>query len=105
MLERILNAVLEGEMDAHLSNEEGSKVNCCNGKMPKQVQTRYGEVNIEIPRDCDGSFTPQIVKKREAILAEGMADQIIRQITPIYKKQCIKLPKHIHCEIIYSAHL
>ena len=45
--------------------------------MPKQVQTRYGEVNIETPRDRDGFFDPQIVKKRETILAEGMADQII----------------------------
>jgi putative transposase len=72
-----LNAALEGEMDAHLSKEEGSKANRRNGKMPKQVQTRYGEVNIEPPRDRDGSFAPQIVKKRETILAEGMADQII----------------------------
>lgn len=48
-----------------------------NGKIPKQVQTRYGEVNIETPRDRDGSFDPQTVRKRETILAEGMANQII----------------------------
>ena len=77
MLERILNAALEGEMDAHLSLDERSKGNRRNGKMPKQVQTRYGEVTVETPRDRDGSFEPQTVKKRETILAEGMADQII----------------------------
>src|SRR5574344_1790661 len=77
MLERILNAALEGEMDAHLSGEERSKGNRRNGKMPKQVQTRYGEVTIETPRDREGTFDPQTVKKRETILAEGMADQII----------------------------
>ena len=43
----------------------------------KQVQTCYGAVTIETPRDRDGSFEPQTVKKRETILAEGMADQII----------------------------
>ena len=45
--------------------------------MPKQVQTFYGEVTVETPRDRDGSFEPQTIKKRETILAEGMADQII----------------------------
>lgn len=77
MLERIMNTVLEGEMDAHLFSEEGSKANRRNSKMPKQVQTHYDEVNIEPPRDHDGSFDPQTVKKRETILANGMADQII----------------------------
>ena len=77
MLERILNAALEGEMDAHLTSEERSQGNRRNGKMPKQVQTCYGEVTVETPRDRDGSFEPQTVKKRETLLAEGMADQII----------------------------
>jgi len=77
MLERILNAALEGEMDAHLCGDERSKGNRRNGRMPKQVQTRYGEVTLETPRDRDGSFEPQTVKKRETILAEGMSDQII----------------------------
>ena len=77
MLERILNAALEGEMDAHLTSEERSQGNRRNGKMPKQVQTCYGEVTVETPRDRDGSFEPQTVKKHKTILAEGMAEQII----------------------------
>ena len=77
MLERILNAALEGEMDAHLTSEERSQGNRRNGKMPKQVQTCYGAVTVETPRDRDGSFEPQTVKKRETIFAEGMAEQII----------------------------
>lgn len=77
MLERILNAALEGEMDSHLNEEVREGGNRRNGKMSKTVQTRYGEVNVETPRDRDGSFDPQTVRKRETILAEGMADQII----------------------------
>ena len=77
MLERILNAALECKMDAHLSEEERSKGNRRNGKMSKQVQSRYGEITVDTPRDRDGSFDPQTVKKRETILAEGMAGQII----------------------------
>ena len=45
------------------------------------MQTRYGEVTVETPRDRDGSFEPQTVKKRETILAEGMADQIIDMLS------------------------
>ena len=60
-----------------ISLDEHSKSNRRNGKMPKQVQTRYGEITVETPRDRNGSFEPQTVKKRETILAEGMADQII----------------------------
>lgn len=77
LLERILNSALEGEMDAHLSEEERSSGNRRNGKMSKKVQTKYGEVTIETPRDRDGTFQPETVKKRETILANGMADQII----------------------------
>lgn len=77
MLERILNAALEGEMDAHLSEESRESGNRRNGKMSKTGQTQYGEVTVETPRDRDGSFDPQTVRKRETILAEGMADQII----------------------------
>ena len=45
--------------------------------MSKTVQTQYGEVTVDTPRDRDSSFDPQTVRKRETILAEGMADQII----------------------------
>lgn len=68
MLERILNAALEGEMDAHLSEESRESGNRRNGKMSKTVQTQYGEVTVETPRDRDGSFDPQTVRKRETII-------------------------------------
>ena len=45
------------------------------------MQPLYGEVIVETPRDRDGSFEPQTVKKRETILAEGMADQIIDMLS------------------------
>ena len=77
MIQSILNAVLEGEMDAHMSEEEREEGNRRNGKMEKQVQTPYGEITVSTPPDRNGSFEPQIIKKRETILAEGSADKII----------------------------
>ena len=77
LLESILNAALEGEMDAHLTEEERDLGNRRNGKMQKQVQTALGEVTVSTPRDRQSTFEPQFIKKRETILAEGVADRII----------------------------
>jgi len=77
LLESILTDALEGEMDAHLTSEERENGNCRNGKMYKQVQTPLGEVTVSTPRDRNANFDPQFIKKRETILAEGVADRII----------------------------
>ena len=77
LLESILNAALEGEMDAHLNDEERLNGNRRNGKMQKQVQTSMGEVTVSTPRDRNSTFDPQFIKKRETILAEGVADRLL----------------------------
>lgn len=77
LLESILNAALEGEMDAHLSADERMSGNRRNGKMQKQVQTSLGEVTVSTPRDRNATFDPQFIKKRETILAEGVSERII----------------------------
>ena len=53
MLENIINAALEGEMDAYLTEESRAKGNRRNGKTKKQVQTSAGEISVETPRDRD----------------------------------------------------
>lgn len=45
--------------------------------MQKQVQTSLGEVTVSTPRNRNSSFDSQFIKKRETILAEGVADRII----------------------------
>ena len=77
LLESILNAALEGEMDAHLDDQERDLGNRRNGKMHKQVQTPLGEVTVSTPRDRNATFDPQFIKKRETILADNVADRII----------------------------
>ena len=49
LLERILNTALEGEMDAHPSDESRESGNRRNGRMSKTVQTQYGEVRGDTP--------------------------------------------------------
>lgn len=77
LLENLLNAALEGEMDAHLSDDEREFGNRRNGRMPKQIQSSVGELTIDTPRDREGTFDPQIVRKRERILADSLSDRII----------------------------
>lgn len=77
LLENLLNAALEGEMDAHLDDDERLTGNRRNGYIPKQVQSSIGELNISTPRDRDSTFDPVMVKKRERVLADSLADRII----------------------------
>ena len=77
LLENLLNAALEGEMDAHLDSDERSAGNRRNGYTGKHVQSSLGELNISTPRDRDATFDPVTVKKRERILADSLADRII----------------------------
>mgnify|MGYP003297649131 CR=1 FL=1 len=77
LLENLLNSALEGEMDSHLDGVEREMGNRRNGLMNKRVQTSMGEVTINTPLDRDGTFAPQVVRKREKILADSLADRII----------------------------
>jgi len=83
MLQHMINRSLQAELDAHLGYEPHDKAepgaprpNTRNGKSRKTVQSEVGELTIETPRDRDGSFAPQLVKKRQVRLA-GMEDKIL----------------------------
>jgi putative transposase len=65
----VLETALEVELDDHLGYAkhavEGRDLgNSRNGSRSKTVLTDVGEVEIEVPRDRDGSFEPKIVAKR-----------------------------------------
>lgn len=76
---RGIEQLLEGELDAHLgySKHEVSKnKNNRNGHTSKKIKTSFGESTIQVPRDRDSSFTPQVVPKRKSII-EGIENIII----------------------------
>lgn len=77
LLESILNTALEGEIDAHPSEDECMSGNHRNGKMQKQMQTSLRQITVSTPRGRNSTFDPQFIKKRETILVEGVADRII----------------------------
>lgn len=89
----MFEAMLKGEMNHHLgydSNDKGPKKddNRRNGYGTKTLKTSQGEVEIEVPRDRDGSFEPQVIPKRKkdvsaiekkvlAMYARGMSQRDI----------------------------
>lgn len=77
MLKSFLEAALEGELDAHLDDAERQDGNRRNGKTSKTVQTSGGPVELETSRDRNATFEPDIVKKRETVLADTLESKII----------------------------
>jgi transposase-like protein len=77
LLQEMLNSMLEGEIDGHLDEQEREAGNRKNGKNKKLVKTSAGTIEVTTPRDRTGSFEPEIVKKRETIMAESLEDKII----------------------------
>ncbi|MFI7589948.1 IS256 family transposase [Spongisporangium articulatum] len=84
LTKRVLETALEAEMVEHLGYEAHQVAgrdggNSRNGKRSKTVLTDLGPVEIEVPRDRDGSFEPQIVRKRQRRLES--IDQIVLSLT------------------------
>ncbi len=77
LLEEMINSILEGELEAHLDEQERRSGNRKNGKGSKVLKTSAGSIEINPPRDRLSSFEPEIVKKRETIMAQSLEDKII----------------------------
>ena len=77
MLKSFLEAALEGEMESHLDENERQEGNRRNGKTRKTVQTSSGPVELETSRDRNGTFEPELVKKRETVLADTLESKIL----------------------------
>jgi putative transposase len=77
MLKSFLEAALEGELDSHLDEDERNEGNRKNGKTSKTIQTSDGPLEIETSRDRNATFEPELVKKRETVLADTLESKII----------------------------
>lgn len=74
LLKDFLEEALSGELEAHL---EEDKPNRKNGKGQKVVKTSLGNVEIETPRDRNGTFEPEIIAKRQRSLGVDLDRQIL----------------------------
>ncbi len=79
LTKRVLESALDAEMTEHLGHEHGGvprTSNVRNGTRTKTLLTEIGPVEIEVPRDRDGSFEPVIVPKRKRRL-DGIDDLVL----------------------------
>ena len=75
--ERALNAEIEQHLGYAKHALEGKNSgNSRNGKTSKKIRSVHGEIELDIPRDRNGSFEPKLVKKGEKQL-NGFDDRII----------------------------
>jgi len=81
LTKRIIERALDDERTYHLGYERGDPAgrgsgNSRNGSYPKTVLTDIGAVDIEVPRDRDGTFEPKLVPPHSSRLA-GFNERII----------------------------
>ena len=80
MLKKVtVEAALNAELDDHLGydkHQRHSSKNSRNGYTDKTLHTDDGTLDIEVPRDRDSSFEPQLVKKQQTRLS-GMDEKIL----------------------------
>ncbi len=90
MMKSALEVMLDAEMDVHLGRKElssttqllkgndssSSTKNRRNGHSPKTIQGELGKLPLDIPRDRDGTFEPQLIEKHQRRLA-GFDEKIL----------------------------
>jgi len=77
MLKSFIEKALQAEMEEHLGEEERQEGNKRNGKGRKTIKSSEGTFEIETPQDRNSSFQPDLVKKRQRILADNLSEKII----------------------------
>lgn len=83
LLQPLMQKMLDVELDNHLEydkyehKQDRTDNNTRNGYCKeKQVETKYGSINIKTPRDRDGSFAPIIIEKGQNKLT-GFEDKVV----------------------------
>jgi len=77
LLKGFIEKALEAEMESHLDDGQRSLGNKRNGKGSKKIKSNLGTFQVKTPADRHSSFEPQLIAKRQTILAENLSDKII----------------------------
>ena len=93
--------MLNAEMDQHLDNEAADgRVNTCNGCGQKTVLTGTGRLALDIPRDRQGTFDPQLIAKYQRCFP-GFDDKIVS----MYARGMSVREIQGHIRELYGVHL
>ncbi|ACB84473.1 IS256 family transposase [Natranaerobius thermophilus] len=99
----LIEEMLEGELDHELGYSkydyrEKETTNSRNGKREKQLKSNYGNLEIEVPRDREGEFEPQVVKKNQRDVSS-----IDDQVLSMYAKGMTVRDIQTHLQELYGV--
>ena len=77
LLKNFIEKALDAEMDGHLDDEQRDQGNKRNGKGKKTIKSSSGSFEIDTPQDRHSSFEPELIRKRQTVLAESLSGKII----------------------------
>ena len=78
LVKELVEAALEAEIESHIADEVlQGKRNRRNGYNRKTVKSSSGEFELATPRDREGSFEPQIVKKHQTTISDEIEEKIL----------------------------
>ncbi len=97
LIKQLTEAALEAELETHLGTELRNRK---NGKSSKTMKSSVGEFELEVPRDRNGTFEPQFVKKHQT----HMSDQIEQKILALYALGNSYSQISEHIEDFYGIH-
>ena len=95
-----MEELLKAELDEHLDYEYGEKplsLNTRNGSSKKTVRSSYRNIDLNIPRDREGTFEPQSLRKYEKDISN-----IENQIISMYGKGMTTRDISSHIKDIYG---
>src|SRR5690349_18478301 len=103
MTRAVINSAMGAELTHHLGYEQGepapaAQSNRRNGKSGKTVRTGHGEIAIEVPRDREGSYEPQLIPKHQRDF-DGFDDKILS----MYARGMSVREIRAHLEEIYGV--
>lgn len=99
----LVEKALEAEMNTHLGHNKNQPIqnttgNARNGKSRKTLTGEFGQLPIEIPRDRQGSFEPQLIPKHQTRWA-GFDEKILS----LYARGMTVREIQSHLEEMYGA--
>ena len=98
----VVETLLDGELTDHLGFEKHDQKakatdNTRNGYPPKTAKSKFGEIDLDVPRDRKSDFEPQIVKKCQKDIS-GLEEKIIS----MYAKGMTIMDIQAHIKDLYG---
>lgn len=97
-----IQSILEYEIEDHLGYEKNSvegnnSGNSRNGYYKKTIKTTYGPAELDVPRDRNGEFEPQVIKKHQKMLMGSK-----NKLSPCMPKACLLVILKTICGIFMA---